>query len=349
MMNRKQVLTLIFSCFIFLPIAAHAVTHQVSIGDNFFSPNNLTINVGDTVRWTYSGGRNHDATADDGSWSSPTSSNIDFSHTFNSVEEVLYHCTVHSSPGRNINSNMNGRINVIQAVENQPPMANFSFNCTELDCDFTDQSSDGDGTIAARSWNFGDGGSSSARNPTHSYAAAGTYTASLTATDDDGAQGSINRNVTVSETPLDIIVINSGMSDAWFDPATNGQGMLIMVWDNIKFVFMAWFTFDAERPPPDVEAILGEPGHRWLTASGPFEGDTATLDVFLTSGGVFDSAQPPAVTDQEPIGTATITWTSCNAGILTYDIPSLGLMGDVPIERIVLENVPLCEAGQNTQ
>jgi hypothetical protein len=136
------------------------------------------------------------------------------------------------------------------------------------------------------------------------------------------------------------------MTDAWFNPATDGQGMLNMVWDSIKFVFMAWFTFDSERPPEDVLAILGEPGHRWLTAQGPFNGDTASLDVYLTSGGVFDSAQPPAVTDQEPIGTATITWTGCNAGTLAYDIPSLALTGEIPIERIVGENISLCEEGQ---
>jgi len=337
---------MIFSCFFFLPVSVQAVTHEVTIGDNFFSPNNLTINVGDTVHWSYSGSRVHDVTADDGSWNSPTSSNINYSRTFNSVAEVLYYCTVHSAPGRNINSNMNGRINVIQAVENQPPTANFSFDCTNLDCDFTDQSSDGDGTIASWSWNFDDGGSSSARNPAHSYAAAGTYSVSLAATDNDGAQGSISHNVTVSEAPPDAIVINSGMTDAWYDPATDGQGMLIMVWDSIKFVFMAWFTFDTERPPQDVTAILGEPGHRWLTAAGPFEGDTATLNIYLTAGGVFDAAQPPAITDQAPIGTATINWTACNAGILSYEIPSLGLSGDISIQRIVSENIPLCEAGQ---
>ncbi|MFC1719757.1 PKD domain-containing protein [Pseudomonadota bacterium] len=346
-MSGKNLLIWICSCFCLLPVSVQAVTHQVTIGDNFFSPNNLTINVGDTVHWSYSGGMLHDATADDGSWSSPTSSNINYSRTFNSVGEVLYHCSVHSLPGRNINTNMNGRINVIQANANQAPTANFSFSCTDLDCDFTDLSTDSDGTVASWSWNFDDGGASSSRNPAHSYAAAGTYAVSLTATDDGGAQDSIIRNVTVSAAPPATIAINGGMTDAWYDPATDGQGMLIMVWDSIDLVFMAWFTFDTERPPVDATAILGEPGHRWLTASGPFEGDTATLNIYLTAGGIFDAGQPPAITDQEPIGTATIKWTSCNAGILSYDIPSLNLSGDIAIERIVeAENVLLCEAGQ---
>jgi PKD repeat protein len=322
---------------------ARAATHEVAIGDNFFSPNNLTINVGDTVHWSYSGNRSHDVTANDGSWNSPTASNINFSHTFNSVGEVRYYCSVHSSPN---GTTMNGRISVIQAAENQPPTANFSFNCAGLNCDFTDQSSDSDGSIASRSWNFDDGDSSTARNPGHGFAAPGTYSVGLTVTDDDGAQDSIIRDVAVSEPLPDPIVINSGMTDAWYDPATDGQGMLIMAWDSIKFMFMAWFTFDTERPPQDVTAILGEPGHRWLTASGPFDGDTATLSIYLTAGGVFDAAQPPAITSQAPIGTATIKWIGCNAGILSYDLPSLGLSGEIQIERIVSENISICEAGQ---
>ena len=265
-MGRIRLLILAGFCLSLFPFSIHAVTHEVTVGDNFFDPAIVFIKVGDTVHWTYSGGRRHDVTNDDFSWASPTSTSIDYQQTFNSLGEVKYHCTVHSSPGQNVSTRMNGHVH-IEAGDPPPP---------------------------------------------------------------------------------DPIAINSGMSDAWFNQETDGQGMLIIAWEESMFMFMAWFTFDTERPPEDVMAILGEPGHRWLTASGPYEGDTATLNVFLTSGGVFDSAEPPATTDQEPIGTVTIKWTSCTAGIATYDIPSLGLMGDIPIKRIVEDNVPLCEAGQGT-
>ena len=344
-MGGKRFMILAVCGILSIPCSIHAVTHNVTIGDNFFSPSNLTINPGDSVRWTYSGSRTHDATADDFGWASPTSSSIDFTHTFSSVDEVPYHCTIHSSPG---GSSMNGNISVVAVDENQPPTANFSFNCTALDCDFTDTSSDSDGTIASWSWDFDDGASSSARNPGHSYAAAGTYTVILTATDNDGAQDSTNRMVIVSVSLPDPIAINIGMTDAWFDPNTDGQGQLIVVWEGIKFIFMAWFTFDTERPPDDVLAILGAAGQRWITAQGPYDGDTATLEAFLTSGGVFDSEEPPAVIDPEPIGTITIKWTSCNAGTLTYDFPSLGLMGEIAIERVVVaDHHEICEAGQD--
>ncbi len=139
--------------------------------------------------------------------------------------------------------------------------------------------------------------------------------------------------------------INAGFSDAWYYPVTGGQGFFIIIWEDLAQVFLAWFTYDVERPPEDVLAILGEPGHRWLTGQGGYQGDTATLDLYESSGGVFDSVQP-AVGPPDKIGTMTIKWTGCNAGMVTYDMPDLGLMGTIPIERIVLDNVVLCEALQ---
>jgi hypothetical protein len=138
-------------------------------------------------------------------------------------------------------------------------------------------------------------------------------------------------------------VINEFLSDAWFDPATDGQGFFVIVWPYTGQVFLSWFTFDTERPPPDVTAVLGEPGHRWLTAQGPFTGDTASLALYRTAGGVFDAAAPapgPPVRD----GAITITWSGCNAALLTYEITSLGLAGQIPLERIVTDRIPPCEA-----
>jgi hypothetical protein len=107
-------------------------------------------------------------------------------------------------------------------------------------------------------------------------------------------------------------------------------------------IFLAWFTYDTERPPGDVEAILGEPGHRWLTAFGPYVGNVAALDVELTSGGIFDAAAP--VPAQEIDGTISLEFDGCNAATITYDLFSAGVAGEIPIERIALDNVPICEA-----
>ena len=59
-------------------------------------------------------------------------------------------------------------------------------------------STDSDGVITAWLWNFGDGATSTAANPSHAYATAGVYTVTLTATDDDGAQDADTAGVTVT-------------------------------------------------------------------------------------------------------------------------------------------------------
>ncbi|MFC1796141.1 formylglycine-generating enzyme family protein [Pseudomonadota bacterium] len=137
--------------------------------------------------------------------------------------------------------------------------------------------------------------------------------------------------------------ITNGLNDAWFNLATNGQGLLITVFGDIKTMFLAWFTYDTERPPEDVTAFLGEPGHRWLTAQGLYEGDTANLTIYMTEGGVFDSPTPVTETDLDGDGTMTIQFADCNAGLVTYHIESLDISGSFPIERLALDNVPLCE------
>jgi len=82
-----------------------------------------------------------------------------------------------------------------------PPTANFDAspqaNQTES---FTDRSTRGAGKspIRTRHWDFGDGGSSSERNPSHRYAAPGPYTVTLTVTDQNGLTGTVSKPITVA-------------------------------------------------------------------------------------------------------------------------------------------------------
>ena len=82
---------------------------------------------------------------------------------------------------------------------NQPPTAGFSASCAALACSFTDASTDDGGAGAlARSWTFGDGASSAAVSPSHTYAAGGTYTVVLSVTDGGGLTDTETQSVTVS-------------------------------------------------------------------------------------------------------------------------------------------------------
>ncbi len=104
---------------------------------------------------------------------------------------------------------------------NVAPTANFSFVTSGLTANFTDSSTDSDGTIASRSWNFGDSTSSTATNPSHTYAAAGTYTVTETVTDNGGLTASKSSSVTVSTTSSNVLQNGVGVTIA--SATTNQQ------------------------------------------------------------------------------------------------------------------------------
>jgi len=83
-------------------------------------------------------------------------------------------------------------------TSNNPPTAAFNWTTNGLTVTFQNNSSDSDGTIASSSWNFGDSTSSTATNPSHTYAADGSYSVTLTVTDNDGATANASNMVSVS-------------------------------------------------------------------------------------------------------------------------------------------------------
>ena len=83
-------------------------------------------------------------------------------------------------------------------VGNTAPTANFSFTTSGLVANFTDSSTDSDGTISSHSWTFGDGGTSTSANPSHTYAAGGNYSVTETVTDNGGLTASKTSSVTVT-------------------------------------------------------------------------------------------------------------------------------------------------------
>jgi PKD repeat protein len=88
---------------------------------------------------------------------------------------------------------------VAVSAPNQAPTAAFTVACTGLTCAFDASGSrDPDGTVTAYGWDFGNGTTGSGRQPTATYAAAGTYTVTLTVTDAAGAAASTTQQVSVS-------------------------------------------------------------------------------------------------------------------------------------------------------
>src|SRR5688572_406672 len=79
--------------------------------------------------------------------------------------------------------------------------ANLTTACAPVTIQFTDQTvtPPGAGTITSWQWDFGDGGTSTLQNPTHTYNSVGFYTVSLLVTNSNGCQSfaSIGRYIRI--------------------------------------------------------------------------------------------------------------------------------------------------------
>ncbi len=142
-----------------------------------------------------------------------------------------------------------------------------------------------------------------------------------------------------------LLEMNAGLNDAWYDPATDGQGFFITVFPDLGFVSLAWFTYDTFLPSDDASANLGDPGHRWFTALGNIEGNRAVMPITMTSGGLFDTATEIQKTDPKGSdGTIILSFENCNSATIKYDIPPIGRQGSMAIRRVANDNIVLCEA-----
>ncbi|MGH7895445.1 MAG: PKD domain-containing protein [Candidatus Binatia bacterium] len=101
--------------------------------------------------------------------------------------------------------------------QNAPPNTSVTLNGSG--------SSDLDGTIVSYSWAFGDGTTGSGVSVAHVYGTAGTYTATLTVTDNKGAQASDTAVVTVTNLTFTWArSIGAASSDAGYAVASDASG-----------------------------------------------------------------------------------------------------------------------------
>lgn len=89
---------------------------------------------------------------------------------------------------------------------------------------------DPDGTIAIYAWTFGDGSSSTAASPQHTYSNPGAYTATLTVTDDRGGSSTTSVSITVNQNPTSVLhVSNIAMSKTSGQNGTTPKATITIV------------------------------------------------------------------------------------------------------------------------
>ncbi len=125
---------------------------------------------------------------------------------------------------------------ITQSVTVSPrPVVEFTATnaCPDSLVTFTNLSTVASGTITTYSWNFGDGSTSAAANPTHAYTAPGTYQVTLVATSNIGCQDSIKHSVTIYNRPFAGFNANNvcdGETVVFTNISSIGTGTLSFVW-----------------------------------------------------------------------------------------------------------------------
>ncbi|WP_146848049.1 PKD domain-containing protein, partial [Cellulomonas terrae] len=156
------------------------------------TPTGLTVGVDAT------GSGDPDGSIVDYAWSfgdGGTASGLTASHVYASSGTRTVTLTVTDDDGATSTSSQD----VTVVKPNVAPVAAFTSAATDLSVAVdASTSGDSDGTIASYAWTFGDEGTASGITATHTYAAAGTYTVTLTTTDDQGASSSTTHDVTVA-------------------------------------------------------------------------------------------------------------------------------------------------------
>ncbi len=125
----------------------------------------------------------------------------------------------------------------------------------------------------------------------------------------------------------------SGYRGTYYDPATTGQGIMVDINADASQLFLSWFTFAPIDESVGKSAVTDQ---RWLTAQGSIDGPVTTLELYSSSGGVFNEAVAPS---SQLVGTVTIEFPNCRSVKLGYfidqGIGEFPLAGVLNLQRLI--------------
>jgi PKD repeat protein len=222
---------------------------------------------------------------------------------------------------------------------NAPPAVTFDWDpdspLVSQEVDFQSQVSDPEGNMVTRAWDFGDGEIGTGAGPSHAYAAPGTYTVNVTATDSNGAEGTATQSIVVRSDPGPTSSFNFaptvpdvGETVAFTSTAQASQGSIVAVnWD-----FDGDGDFD-DFSGPDAEWAFDAPGtHNVRMQAEQTNGERAEAQASVRVNGipVADFTWNP----DSPVAGASVDLVSTSTDFegplatFSWDLDGDGLYGD---------------------
>lgn len=99
--------------------------------------------------------------------------------------------------------------------------------------------------------------------------------------------------------------VSHRLAGTWYDPASDGQGVNIEVWEQSRTVVATWYTYSDGRP-------------QWYIAQGAFDGDAVSFtQIHRAEGGQFLAGPPPTL---HSVGSATLRWIDCHRATLDFQL-----------------------------
>lgn len=129
-----------------------------------------------------------------------------------------------------------------------------------------------------------------------------------------------------------------GVSGAWFDPARNGEGVILQFLPDGRAIAI-WFTYPA----------AGEPGEQaWLIGQDSVTDGPAIRfqSVIRPSGGRFGSGFDPAAIRNDPWGTMELQFADCNTATLSWSGPAAFGSGTRTLVRLSSIDESSCEGAR---
>jgi PKD repeat protein len=187
-------------------------------------------------------------------------------------------------------------------------------------------------------WNFGDGGTSTLQNPTHTYATANTYTVTLQATDSEGASTTSTSTTATVTAPSPLVVSagpnvsgNEGSAIQFTGSASGGTGTLSYSWSfgdgspattgtltpthvyasDGPYSATLTVTDSANHTAPASTAVTVNNVPPTVSAGGPYTGNPGTAISFSGTASVPD-----------PKDTLTYLWSFGDGGTSTLQNPT---------------------------